>query len=426
MSLANLASQLRQKLNALLSVQPLSAVFPHNQNATAGDQLSRRRRREAKKAIMLWAGLNTAAADDTGRGDSGDSSAAERALRRAHIGLVVQQNHKAPRDPMVLCHGLFGFDVLGPQAVPGLQIHYWRGISEALREIGCKVQVSRVGSVAALKSRAHQLRDFLETRMEGQGINLVAHSMGGLDCRYVITHLPSSKFKVNSLTTVATPHCGSSFMDWCRDSFGVGLLQDYIRKQLDDVVSQHLAATIASSAPAGSSQSAADDIASESNSSSSAAAAASSSSSSAASAPRPQMTHEAAQTLIRTHPLIRALCSPLDSPAFANLTLDYCRTFNELTPDVAEVHYASYAAVAPKMSPLAPLYFSHRIVSEREGPNDGLVALESAKWGEFMGTLECDHWQLIPPRIRQIVRRDTFDPIGFYLNLATQLAEKGY
>ncbi|KAJ3160337.1 hypothetical protein HDU86_000671 [Geranomyces michiganensis] len=429
MSLANIASQLRQKLNSILSAQPLASVFSQNQNATAGDQFTRRRRREVKKALMLWAGLNTAAAEsDSQDGDNGtgSGSAAEMALRQAHVGFVLKQNYKAPRDPMVLCHGLFGFDVLGPPGVPGLQIHYWRGIQEALRDIGCKVQVSRVGSVAALKSRAHELRDFLETRMEGQSINLVAHSMGGLDCRYVITHLPSSKFKVNSLTTVATPHFGSSFMDWCRDSFGVGLLQDYISKQLDDVVSQHLAAKIASSAPAGSSQAAADDIASEPTSSSSEAAAASSSSQSFSRPERPQMTHEAAQTLIRTHPLIRALCSPLNSPAFANLTRDYCRTFNELTPNAADVHYASYAAVAPKMSPLAPLYFSHRIVSEREGPNDGLVSLQSAQWGEFMGAVQCDHWQLIPPRIRQVIRKDAFDSIGFYLNLATQLAEKGY
>ncbi|KAI8906604.1 Alpha/Beta hydrolase protein [Powellomyces hirtus] len=382
MSLANFALQLRQRLNSLLSTASLSSVFSANQNATAGDQLTRLRRRETKKAVMLWAGL--------------ESSDAKRSLdaeaRRAHIGLIVKQNYKAPRDPIVLCHGLFGFDVLGPQGVPGLQIHYWKGIAEALREIGCKVHVSRVGTVAALKTRAHELRDFLENKMEGQRINLVAHSMGGLDCRYVITHLPSSKFKVNSLTTVATPHRGSSFMDWCRDAFGVGYLHDYINKQMDDVVSKHLAAN---------GYSMAGDI-------------------------PPAMSEEATRKLIRTHPFIRALCSPLDSPAFANLTLDYCKTFNELTPNDPSVHYSSYAAVVPHLSPLAPLFFSHWIVSSREGPNDGLVSLDSAQWGQFMGTVQCDHWQLIPPRIRQVVRRDAFDSVGFYLNLVDKLADQGY
>jgi len=37
--------------------------------------------------------------------------------------------------------------------------------------------------------------------------------MGGLDCRYLTTHLKRRKFKVLSITTVATPHRGSSFAD---------------------------------------------------------------------------------------------------------------------------------------------------------------------------------------------------------------------
>lgn len=36
---------------------------------------------------------------------------------------------------------------------------------------------------------------------------------GGLDCRYLTTHLNHRKFRVLSITTVATPHRGSSFAD---------------------------------------------------------------------------------------------------------------------------------------------------------------------------------------------------------------------
>lgn len=32
---------------------------------------------------------------------------------------------RTPRYPIVLCHGLYGFDVLGPSAYPRLQLHYW-------------------------------------------------------------------------------------------------------------------------------------------------------------------------------------------------------------------------------------------------------------------------------------------------------------
>lgn len=37
--------------------------------------------------------------------------------------------------------------------------------------------------------------------------------MGGLDCRYLTTHLTNRKFDVLSVTTIATPHRGSSFAD---------------------------------------------------------------------------------------------------------------------------------------------------------------------------------------------------------------------
>lgn len=36
---------------------------------------------------------------------------------------------------------------------------------------------------------------------------------GGLDCRYLTTHLTERKFNVLSITTIATPHRGSSFAD---------------------------------------------------------------------------------------------------------------------------------------------------------------------------------------------------------------------
>ncbi|RIB21808.1 hypothetical protein C2G38_2077304 [Gigaspora rosea] len=38
----------------------------------------------------------------------------------------------------------------------------------------------------------------------------------GLDCRCLITHLPTEKCVVRTLTTIETPHRSSSFMDWCQ------------------------------------------------------------------------------------------------------------------------------------------------------------------------------------------------------------------
>lgn len=39
--------------------------------------------------------------------------------------------------------------------------------------------------------------------------------------------------------------------------------------------------------------------------------------------------------------------------------------------------------------------WSHNIIEDVEGKNDGLVSVESAKWGEFRGTLVgCSHVDL--------------------------------
>lgn len=69
---------------------------------------------------------------------------------------------RKPRNPIVLCHGtqeavsvtflttllisgLYGFDVRGFDALPGLRIHYWSEVLRVLRrEIGADVVVTRV------------------------------------------------------------------------------------------------------------------------------------------------------------------------------------------------------------------------------------------------------------------------------------------
>ncbi|KAL8713304.1 MAG: hypothetical protein Q9220_002503 [cf. Caloplaca sp. 1 TL-2023] len=82
--------------------------------------------------------------------------------------------------------------------------------------------------------------------------------------------------------------------------------------------------------------------------------------------------------------------------AFSQLTRQYMREeFNPRTPDREGVRYFSYGA---SMDP--PLWSAfrlpHRIVSNEEGPNDGLVSVESSKWGQYKGTLvNVSHLDLI-------------------------------
>ena len=51
-------------------------------------------------------------------------------------------------------------------------------------------------------------------------IEAIGVMQGGLDCRYLTTHLKKRKFKVLSITTIATPHRGSSFADRFLETVG--------------------------------------------------------------------------------------------------------------------------------------------------------------------------------------------------------------
>ena len=54
----------------------------------------------------------------------------------------------------------------------------------------------------------------------GKHVNIIAHSMGGLDARYMVSHLQPRDVTVHSLVTVASPHHGSAFAEYVFDQIG--------------------------------------------------------------------------------------------------------------------------------------------------------------------------------------------------------------
>jgi hypothetical protein len=70
-------------------------------------------------------------------------------------------------------------------------------------------------STGSIPLRAARLDEQLQTQARGRGINFLAHSMGGLDCRHLISHIQPPEYAPLSLMTISTPHRGSPFMDWC-------------------------------------------------------------------------------------------------------------------------------------------------------------------------------------------------------------------
>jgi triacylglycerol lipase len=130
--------------------------------------------------------------------------------------------------PIVLAHGVCRFDKAWSDAL-GIdnsndskldQLHYFRGLRTKLKNHGFTVYHSNVSWAADVGTRATELRgnviQILETA-RAEKINIIAHSMGGLDARHMLFISRDSDHlhkRVASLTTVSTPHEGSPFADW--------------------------------------------------------------------------------------------------------------------------------------------------------------------------------------------------------------------
>ncbi|CAR28974.1 hypothetical protein ZYGR_0U03320 [Zygosaccharomyces rouxii] len=334
-----------------------------------------------------------------------------------------KDSYQVPKNPIVLCHGLSGFDKIilipsiyqltkiirqsimannsehfiesGDQSTDNafLEIEYWIGVKEKLEKKGCTVLVTKVPSFGSIEERALSLHAFLEKETQilrrtatkneiynvGQDdsasqkepgpikLNLIAHSMGGLDCRFLISKIQNKNYKVLSLTTVSTPHRGSEMADYV-----VNLIQD-LKK-------------LAPSEP-------------------------------------------------------EQLILP---PSIRELTTKYMSFFNATTPNDPSVSYFSYGSCfRPRW--YNAFYMTWKIIHNLSGgqSNDGMVTVQSSKWGHFRGCLlDTDHLDIINWKNKlqkdfskslfnaskaasQSLRPD-IDILNFYLYIADDLARRGF
>lgn len=120
-------------------------------------------------------------------------------------------------------------------------------------------------------------------------------------------------------------------------------------------------------------------------------------------------------------PLLRWMRIP--DRAFFELTLDSCRRFNELTPDVPDVRYQSVAGIC-EPDWLTPAWrMASRIVGRAEGPNDGVVSVTSATWGERTEVWTGDHLNLVNWPNRRMTRAGgRADRTGDYARILERLS----
>jgi triacylglycerol lipase len=217
------------------------------------------------------------------------------------------------RSPIVLVHGLLGFSAVRVFGKP--LVKYFHGMEDVLEAAGNRVHCAGLTPTAGIAQRAAELRRFLNREVPSEPVHVLAHSMGGLDARYMISRL-GMQDRVLSLTTLGTPHRGSTFADW-----GIRRLS------------------------------------------------------------------------LTFKPIAKLFDVP--DQAFFDLTTESCQTFNSDVPDAPGVRYFSVAGRCGNAW-LAPQWlFSQKVVSEKEGDNDGLVSITSATYGEATEIWDGDHLSLI-------------------------------
>lgn len=119
----------------------------------------------------------------------------------AWAGTYTQTKH-----PIVLVHGLFGFDNIGP-------VEYFYGIPSSLRADGAKVYTVQVAAANSTEVRGEQLLTQVKQILAATGaskVNLMGHSHGGPTIRYVASVRPDL---VASATAIAGVNKGSAVAD---------------------------------------------------------------------------------------------------------------------------------------------------------------------------------------------------------------------
>ena len=110
--------------------------------------------------------------------------------------------------PVVLVHGIIAHDRASV-------IKFWGRIPDVLVSHGIKVFFGNTDAWGDYESNAVILKKTIEdilSQTGAQKVNIIAHSKGGIDSRYLIWKHDFGG-KIASLTTICTPHHGSEIAD---------------------------------------------------------------------------------------------------------------------------------------------------------------------------------------------------------------------
>lgn len=256
--------------------------------------------------------------------------------------------------PLVLVHGV-GFRDLK-------YINYWGRIPKELIRNGATIYYGNQEAWGTVEHNAKDIKnkilDIVKTTGCGK-VNIIAHSKGGLDARYMVSKLEMGDY-VASLTMMSSPHRGCKFVDIaCK-------LPDKIYKAI-------------------------------------------------------------ARFFDKRYRYLGDM-NPDFYTASRQFSTYHSKKFNEEVRDVEQVYYQSYATVVKNLFSDYIVTIPYILVKLTEGENDGLVAVDSAKWGEFKGVLKNKRRRGISHGDIIDLRRDDyeeFDVIEKYVEIVSELKNKG-
>ena len=291
--------------------------------------------------------------------------AEEGATYELELRCVSGCERETTRFPVLWVHGWTGFENIGP-------LTYFFGVRDHLEPLGFPMSVAVLDPYNSSEIRGTQLSEQIdETLVEWRArkLDLLGHSQGGIDSRYAISSLGHGAH-VSALLTVATPHRGTYIMD-----LALGLV--------------------------------------------------------------PGGVEEALAFLLNLLGAVSADAKSDAKASFYSLSEAYMEgEFNPQNPDHPDVTYISYTgrtcAAIDFLDPkkmcedyVDPLILAgYNILKLARGPNDGLVTVDSAKWGDYRGEMIADHIDEVG-QIAGITDPD-FDHRAWYLARVRDLAAEGH
>jgi triacylglycerol lipase len=288
-----------------------------------------------------------------------------------------------PPYPIILHHGFSGW-----KEINVLGLHYFNNVAEDLIAHGEPMVFETVvqpydGTELRGQELAPQIDEIL--RLTGKDkVNIVAHSQGGLDSRYVIASLGYGA-RVATLTTISTPHHGTALADALFDNVPgwtdgiVDAIASVIGRSILDVEGD---ADLRASLKA--------------------------------------MTEDVMLNSFNPH--------NIDDPQV--LYFSYAGRSND-SDGVPECDNAWLADDTSKVDHIDPLltltgdYLSDH--GEYGGVNDGIVPVKSARWGLFMGCFPADHFDEIGQVNKTQPNAESgFDHKAFYREVVKRIRDKGF